>query len=101
MKHFTGINVMRNMSTNKFPTFQVRARNPKGVMTGRNIEILMDGQKLKGATALRFEVKAKSIAKISVDFYGIVDIEGEVPCKLVKIIPPDEVMKDLLKKETL
>ena len=48
----------------------------KGCMVGANTEVFLNGEKIKGATAVKFEVKAKEIAKVTIEMTGKVEVEG-------------------------
>lgn len=47
-----------------------------GVMVGANTEVFLNGERIKGATGVKFEVKAKEIAKVTIEMVGKVEIEG-------------------------
>lgn len=49
---------------------------------GANMEVLLDGKPIKGATFVKFEVKAAKLAKVVIELYAEVEIEAEV--ELVK-----------------
>jgi hypothetical protein len=42
-------------------------RKGKGVLTGRNCEVFVDGQRMAGATNFTFFVDAKGIAKAKIE----------------------------------
>lgn len=59
---------------------KIQVRNRAGsegkITVGANTEILLDGQKLKGARFLKFEVSAKKVAKVTIEMFAEVEIEA-------------------------
>jgi len=49
------------------------------VMTGASTEVLLDGVPFRGVTFLKFEVKAKGVAKVLVEMFADVEIDAELP----------------------
>lgn len=67
--------------TKKFvaPLIEVRQRKgAKGVMVGANTEVLLDGKPLRGATKVTFEVCARGVAKLNVEFLGRMAVSGKI-----------------------
>jgi hypothetical protein len=67
------------MSKQKFPKIEIRQREgSKGIMTGGNTEVLVDGKKLTTATKVSFEVAASGIARVNVELLGEIAITGRI-----------------------
>ncbi len=49
-----------------------------GFMVGANTEVLIDGEKAKYVTGVKFEVDARGVAKVTMQFLANVEIEGDV-----------------------
>lgn len=62
------------------------------VMTGASTEVLLDGKPLKGATFVKFEVKAKGVAKVHIEMFADADIEVDLPLELR---PAEKIEKNL------
>lgn len=63
----------------KYPLIELRQRKgAKGIMTGGNTELLIDGKPLKGATKATFEVAANGVAKMTVEVLGQMAITGRI-----------------------
>ena len=63
----------------KVPKLEIRQRKgSRGVMTGGNTEVFLDGKKLRGATKVSFEVAANGVAKVNVELLGEVAITGKI-----------------------
>lgn len=58
---------------------KITLRNKKGtkgkISVGANVEVLLDGKPIKGASAIRIDVTAKSVAKVQIELYAEVDSE--------------------------
>ncbi len=50
----------------------------KNLMTGMNTEVLLDGVPLLGATAVYFHVNAREPARVTIEMFADVEIEGEM-----------------------
>jgi len=51
------------------------------IMTGASTQIFLDGVPLKGAVSLKFEVHAAKVAKVTIEMFADVEIEGKVMLK--------------------
>jgi hypothetical protein len=61
------------------PKLEIRQRKgSRGVMTGGNTEVFLDGKKLRGATKVSFEVAANGVARVNVELLGEVAITGRI-----------------------
>lgn len=54
------------------------------VMGGTNTEVLLNGKVLHGARAINFDVDAKSLATITIELFGDIQIEGNFKTKEVE-----------------
>lgn len=67
--------------TAKVHRIQVRrkpASEGSTIQTGANTEVLIDGQPFRGITFLKFEVKAKGVAKCTIELFADLDIDAEL-----------------------
>lgn len=59
---------------------KVTIRNRPGaegkLSVGSNMEVLLDGKRLGGAYFVKFEVHAKKIAKVTIEMFAEVEVEG-------------------------
>jgi hypothetical protein len=71
------------MAQEKFKAPKVQVRNRPGsegaLTVGANMEILIDGVPLVGATSLKFEVSATKMAKIYIEMVGEMEIDANIP----------------------
>lgn len=75
--------------TNKVHKLQVRNRPEADgkISVGARMEVLLDGQPLRGVTFFKFEVSAKKVAKVQFEMLAEVDIE------VAAILPHKELKK--------
>ena len=74
------MNIGEAMSqTAKVHKIQVRNRQSGKIQTGATTEVLIDGQPFRGVTFLKFEVKAKGVAKVLIEMYADVEIDTDLP----------------------
>lgn len=68
------------MSQSKIHKIQVRNKpGAEGKLTtGPNVEVLLDGNNLKGASFLKFEVGAKKVAKVLIELYAEIEVDVNV-----------------------
>lgn len=71
-------------------------KNSSGLMVGANTQILLDGKTLKGCHKAVFEVSAMGVAKLSLELYGTVEIEGKT--RLTKDKIKYKTVESLVKK---
>lgn len=64
--------------TTKLHKIEVRNKTPDKVQTGASTEVLIDGKPFKGVTFLKFEVKAKGLARCTVELFADIDIASDV-----------------------
>lgn len=57
-------------------TFEIKQRDPKGLLHGANTLLLMDGKPVKGATRVTVEVGAKEVGKITIELFGRARVLG-------------------------
>lgn len=70
----------------KLPILEIRQRKgSKGIMVGANTELLIDGEIVRGATGVRFEVNAKGVATATITLIGRFKVAGKVKAKKVKL----------------
>lgn len=70
----------------KLPTLEIRQRaGANGIMVGANTELLIDGEIVRGATGVRFEVNAKGVATATITLIGRFKVTGKVKAKKVKL----------------
>lgn len=62
------------------------------ISVGANMEVLIDGQPLRGVTFFKFEVKAKGIAKVMLEMYAEVEIDANVELNHKSMEPTDLTM---------
>ncbi len=73
------MNIGEAMSqTAKVHKLQVRNKQDGKIQTGATTEVLMDGLPLRGVTFLKFEVKAKGVAKVMIEMYADVEITSDL-----------------------
>lgn len=75
-----------------------KAENTGKIMTGASTEVLIDGVPFRGVTFLKFEVKAKGVAKVLVEMFADVEIDAELPVD-VKVAKEQAVEHSLGKFE--
>lgn len=68
------------MSQSKPHKVQIRNRpGAEGKLSaGANMEVLLDGKRLGGATFVKFEVSTKKIAKVMIELYAEVEIDANL-----------------------
>lgn len=50
----------------------------KGIMTGLNTRVLLDGQVIRGVRSVAFNVEAGKIAEVTLKMIANLEIEGEI-----------------------
>lgn len=76
-------------------TIKQKEESKGKVMTGANTEVLLNGKPLPGLTGIKFEVKAASIAKVTLEMIAEVDIQGDfVIGQFQKVFKKDLEEKD-------
>lgn len=60
----------------------VNRPNGQRFQMGCTTEVFIDGVKLSGATFLKFEVKASSVAKVTIELLADVEFDAELPLEL-------------------
>lgn len=66
----------RPMSQTKYPVLKVRNTKP-GISVGANTEVELDGKKLENLSFLKIEIKARKVAKVSMEMFVELDVELE------------------------
>ncbi len=61
---------------NNLHTFEIKQRDPEGMLHGANTLLLMDGKPVKGATKVTVEVGAREIGKITIELIGRARVLG-------------------------
>lgn len=61
--------------TMKLPKLTVRNKKPGTLSVGANTEVLIDGKPLGNISFLKIEIKAKKVAKVTMEMYADVDLE--------------------------
>jgi len=70
---------MAKLSKKKMHKIEVRQKEgSEGLMTGANTEVFLDGKRLRCVTSLKFEVKAKGIAKLQLEMLGDYAVSGVI-----------------------
>jgi len=66
---------------------EVKTRDPSKPSTGDNTEVYIDGNLIKHAKSLKFEVEAGGMAKVTIEMYGnfTAEVVGEVSSHFVGI----------------
>jgi hypothetical protein len=60
-----------------FHKIQIKQREDcSDIMNGRNTQIFLDGQPLKGVTKAKFEVSGNTMGKLTLEILGSFEIEG-------------------------
>lgn len=78
------------MSQSKLKVHKIQIKNKPGaegeLSKGGNMQVLLDGQPLKGVSFFKFEVKPGGIAKIVVEMFAEVDVDinTELPHKAME-----------------
>lgn len=65
----------------------VRNKNPGTISTGMNTEVFLDGKPLKGVTFIKFEVKPKGVAKVTIECIADIEFEVDLEKSPIKSIP--------------
>jgi hypothetical protein len=61
-------------------------QNAEGqISKGANMEVLIDGQPLKGVTFIKFEVKACKVAKVMIEMLADVRVDANLPLSVETI----------------
>lgn len=63
------------MSQTKMPKLTVRNRKPGTISVGANTEVLVNDKPIPGISFLKIEIKAKKVAKVTMEMYADVDLE--------------------------
>ena len=48
------------------------------ISVGANTQVFLDGEKLKGVTFVKFEVKATKVTRVTIELYAELDVEAYV-----------------------
>lgn len=66
----------------KSKAHKIQIRNRKGaedrISSGANMEVILDGHRLGGASFVKFEVSAKKVAKVLIELYAEVEVEANI-----------------------
>ena len=65
--------------TAKVHKIQIRNKRPGEVQTGASTQLLLDGKPFRGVTFIKFEAKAKGVAKVLVELLADVEIDADLP----------------------
>jgi hypothetical protein len=89
-KGFVKIEALRKaagVDTETAPLLEIRQRpgSESKIMVGANTELYLDGQKVRGAQGVRFEVNAKGIAKATITLIGRFAVKGRPVTKQLKL----------------
>lgn len=61
---------------------KITIRNRDGaedkLSVGANMQVLLDGEPIRGATFVKFEVHSKKVAKVTIELYAEVEIDANV-----------------------
>lgn len=63
------------MSQTKIPKLKVINKKPGSITTGASTAVFLDGKLLDSLHFLKIEIKAKKVAKVTMEMYADVDIE--------------------------
>ncbi len=70
------------------PVFELKMREgATGPMTGANTELFMDGKKMGSVAGVKVEVRARGLAKITLEMYGQFHVLGKYEPAQVSIVP--------------
>lgn len=58
---------------------ELRSKNPDKISTGANTELYIDGQKAKGVKSFKYEVDARGVGIVTVQYFGSVAIDSNIP----------------------
>ena len=63
----------------KYTKIEVKQRKgSRGLMTGGNTEVFVDGKKMTSVTKISFEVAANGVARVNMELLGSVAVSGKI-----------------------
>jgi hypothetical protein len=65
--------------SNKYPVLKIRNKNPGSISTGANTIVELDGRKLGNVSFIKIDIKARKVAKVTMELFAEVDIEVTDP----------------------